>query len=156
MNMPVKPDIKIGRKRGVVGVIVRGDEFLVIRRSLHVTAPGKLCFPGGTMEKGESEQQTLVREMMEETALKVTPVQLCWRSVTPWGTSLAWWQATIPLDAVPVPDPSEVEECFWMNTERIYHAKDSLPSLPAFMDACLRGEVDLIGTQFSLSNQNPK
>ena len=33
-----------------------------------VTAPGKLCLPGGAIEKGETEEQALVREMQEELA----------------------------------------------------------------------------------------
>jgi 8-oxo-dGTP pyrophosphatase MutT (NUDIX family) len=71
---------KIGKKRGVVGVIKREDRFLIIRRSKFVTAPRKLCLPGGTMEKGETEIDTLVREMKEELSIDVTPVRLCWRS----------------------------------------------------------------------------
>ena len=47
-----KPDMNIvqqdpSRKRGVVGVIFRGDRLLVIRRSMTVAAPGLLCLPGG-------------------------------------------------------------------------------------------------------------
>lgn len=138
-----KPDARLGQKRGVVGVIARGDKLLVIRRSLTVTAPGKLCLPGGTMEKGESETDTLVREMQEELAIDVVPVRLCWRSVTPWGTLLAWWLATIDEDVVPTANPDEVAEFFWMTHEEIFHATDALPSLPAFVEACSRGEICL-------------
>ncbi len=131
------------KKRGVVAVILRDERFLVIRRSQTVTAPGKLCMPGGTMETGESETDTLVREMQEELALEVTPVRLCWRSVTPSGTTLAWWLATIGPEVTPVPFPEEVEEYFWMTQEEIHHAKDALPSLPDFVQACSTGEIQL-------------
>ncbi|TWT54115.1 hypothetical protein Pla22_17500 [Rubripirellula amarantea] len=141
LNVPVS---QIGKKRGVVGVILREDKFLVIRRSQTVTAPGKLCLPGGTMEKGESEVDTLVREMREELTLDVTPVRLCWRSVTPWGTTLAWWLAQIEDHVVPVPDPIEVAEYFWMTHEEVYTAKDALPSLPAFIDAVSAGEIQIV------------
>ncbi|MEM6691807.1 MAG: NUDIX domain-containing protein [Planctomycetota bacterium] len=137
------PKSRIGRKRGVVGVIRRDGKFLIIRRSRHVTAPLKLCLPGGTMEAGESEEQTLVREMKEELSIDVSPVRLCWRSITPWGTTLAWWQADLDPDVTPVPDPSEVAEYHWMSEEDIYFAKDMLPSLPAFIDAIASGEVQL-------------
>ncbi|MEM0927213.1 MAG: NUDIX domain-containing protein, partial [Planctomycetota bacterium] len=84
---PIKPRTR--RKRGVVGVIFRNSRLLVIRRALRVTAPGKLCLPGGAIEQGETEEQALVREMQEELGIDVIPRLLCFRSVTSWGTNLA-------------------------------------------------------------------
>lgn len=141
-NAKTPPDA-FGKKRGVVGVIFRDERLLIIRRSLTVTAPGKLCLPGGTIEKGETESETLVREMMEELAIDVDPIRLCWRSVTPWGTTLAWWLARLDEQITPVPNPDEVSEFHWMTPQQIRTAKGMLPSLPAFMDAWDRGDVDL-------------
>lgn len=130
-------------KRGVVGVIVREERLLIIRRSLTVTAPGKLCLPGGSIEAGETESEALVREMREELSINVDPVRLCWRSVTPWGTNLAWWLADLDLAVIPVPNPEEVSEFHWMNMDEICTATDMLPSLPAFVRAIRCGEVEL-------------
>ncbi len=116
---------------------------LIIRRSLTVTAPGKLCLPGGGVEEGESECEAMVREMQEELAIDVAPVRLCWRSVTPWGTHLAWWVAELEATIEPVPNPDEVAEVHWMNVDQICAAADMLPSLPAFIEAMRRGDVDL-------------
>ncbi len=137
------PVDNFGRKRGVVGVIFREQRLLIIRRSMTVTAPGKLCLPGGTIEEGESESETLVREMQEELAIDVEPVRLCWRSVTPWGTTLAWWLARLDHQITPVPFPDEVSEYFWMTTAELRTTKGVLPSLPAFVAAWERGEIDL-------------
>ena len=134
------------RKRGVVGVIFRQQQLLIIRRSIHVTAPGRLCLPGGGIEEGESEQQALVREMMEELAIDVTPVRRCWRSVTSWGTNLAWWLADLSPEIDPVANPEEVAEVHWMDRDKIRNAQDVLASLPAFIDAVERGEIDLAST----------
>ncbi len=131
------------RKRGVVGVILRADRLLIIRRSLTVTAPGKLCLPGGGIEAGESEPEALVREMDEELAIEVAPVRLCWRSVTPWGTNLAWWLAKLDQNAEPVANPAEVAEVHWLSRNEIRSADGILPSLPPFVDAWERGDVDL-------------
>ncbi|TWU60820.1 hypothetical protein Poly51_11010 [Rubripirellula tenax] len=138
-----RPADNFGRKRGVVGVIFRDERLLIIRRSLTVTAPGKLCLPGGTMELGEVEHETLVREMQEELAIDVDPVRLCWRSVTPWGTILAWWLARLDQDVTPVPYEPEVSEYFWMKPDELNSVNDVLPSLPAFVAAWRRGEIDL-------------
>jgi (d)CTP diphosphatase len=131
------------RKRGVVGVILRSDRVLIIRRSLTVAAPGKLCLPGGGIEVGETESVALVREMQEELAIDVAPIRLCWRSITPWGTNLAWWLADLDHSTTPVANPLEVAEYFWMTREEIRTARDMLPSLPTFVDAWERGEIDL-------------
>lgn len=142
MNSPhVKPSTR--RKRGVVGVIFREARLLIIRRALTVTAPGKLCLPGGAIESGETEQQALVREMQEELAIGVTPMELCYRSVTAWGTNLAWWHADLEHTQSPTANPDEVAEVFWMSRDEVRNAKDMLPSLPPFLEAWEQGEIDL-------------
>lgn len=130
-------------RRGVVGIIMRDDAFLVIRRSQTVAAPGLLCFAGGGIEPGESESEALVREMQEELALHVEPVARVWRSITAWGTQLAWWTARIAPDAEPVPNPAEVEAFMWMRREELATAARMLPSLPQFLEAWGRGELSL-------------
>lgn len=132
------------RRRGVVGVIFREDRLLVIRRSLTVVAPGLLCLPGGGIEEGETESEALVREMQEELAIKVTPKRLCWRSTTSWNTKLAWWIAELDPTVTPVANPDEVAEVHWLRREEILEAEDMLPSLPKFLDAWERGEIDLV------------
>jgi len=131
------------RRRGVVGVIFREERLLIIRRSLTVAAPGKLCLPGGGIEVGESESEALVREMQEELSIDVTPVRRCWRSVTSWGTNLAWWIADLEEESTPVANPDEVAEVHWMTRDQIRTAREMLPSLPTFVDAWERGEIDL-------------
>jgi len=140
MNQP-KPATH--RKRGVVGVIFRDERLLIIRRSLTVAAPGKLCLPGGGIETGESESAALVREMQEELAIDVDPIHLCWRSVTPWGTNLAWWHAHLEDHVTPIANPDEVAEIHWMERDEVRAAMGMLPSLPTFVDAWERGEVNL-------------
>ena len=140
MNQP-KPTT--GRRHGVVGVIFRQQRLLIIRRSMTVLAPGKLCLPGGGIEAGESESEALVREMQEELAIDVDPVRLCWRSVTPMGTKLAWWLAHLDDQVAPVANPDEVAEVHWMTREEIRSANGMLPCLPTFVDAWERGDIDL-------------
>jgi ADP-ribose pyrophosphatase YjhB (NUDIX family) len=60
---------------GVGGVVVVDGRALLIRRG---KAPlrGRWSIPGGTVERGESLEQALVREMREETGLEVRPLEL--------------------------------------------------------------------------------
>ena len=132
------------RRRGVVGVIFREDRLLVIRRSLTVVAPGLLCLPGGGIEEGETESEALVREMQEELTIDVTPKRLCWRSTTSWDTELAWWIADLDPTITPIANPDEVAEVHWLRREEIREADDMLPSLPKFLDAWERGEINFV------------
>lgn len=130
-------------RRGVVAVILREERFLVIRRSQHVRAPGMHCFPGGAIEAGESEEQALSRELAEELELDAQPVRKIWESVTPWNVALAWWQANIAADAVPQPNPLEVEAYFWLAAEEIRLLPDLLASNQEFLDAWLSGDFQM-------------
>lgn len=56
----------------VVGVILKGNKFLVERRRLDEKVdPGIVCLPGGHVRKGESNEEALKREMLEELGIKV-------------------------------------------------------------------------------------
>lgn len=59
-----------------VAAILRGDEVLIARRADHAHQGGLLEFPGGKVEPGETVQAALVREIDEETGLKVAEASL--------------------------------------------------------------------------------
>jgi len=128
-------------RSGVVAVIVRGDRFLVIRRADHVEAPGAFCFPGGAVEPGETEPQTLCRELAEELGVEVEPVACVWRSVTAWQVSLAWWTAMLGENAQVRPNASEVASAHWLTANELRVTADLLSSNHEFLDAIDRGEV---------------
>jgi mutator protein MutT len=59
----------------VGGVVVRDGTVLLVRRG---KAPlyGRWVVPGGTVELGETLEEALVREMEEETGLRVEPLEI--------------------------------------------------------------------------------
>ena len=130
-------------RRGVVAVVFRDERLLIIRRSMTVRAPGLICLPGGGIEIGETEREALIREMQEELAIDVKPVRECWRSVTRWGTELSWWLSELDEQVQPTANPEEVAEVFWMTADEIRNLPDMLPSLPEFLSAVERGEIEL-------------
>jgi (d)CTP diphosphatase len=135
--MPHQPNNK-NERRGVIGVIRRSDKYLVIRRSLTESAPGKICFPGGGIEAGESEEQALLREIEEEVGIaNAEAVRRVWECRTPSGIRLGWWEARIPDDATAIPNPEEASECFWWTEEEMRACGDLLPTNLAFLDAII-------------------
>jgi 8-oxo-dGTP diphosphatase len=136
-NRPPVPE------RGVAIVILQGDQFLVIRRSMQVRAPGTYCFPGGLIEAGETEEQAVIREMVEELGSPAAPVRRLWRSVTPWGVELAWWLAELAPDSVLAANPAEVDSWHWHTTDEMLALSDLLESNRAFLGALRRGDISL-------------
>lgn len=59
---------KAGKLTKKVGSIIKsGDKYLAIIRE-----GKKPCFPGGSVDSGETTRQAIVREVLEETGAKVT------------------------------------------------------------------------------------
>lgn len=56
--------------RAVAGVIQRGDRYLIGQRLPDDKYGGLWEFPGGKIEPGESDQQCLERELMEELGVE--------------------------------------------------------------------------------------
>ena len=134
---PIQPD---GRLHGVVAAIRREDgRWLLIRRSTHVAAPGKVCFPGGGVEVGEDRAIALVREIQEELGVTIRPVKQCWnwespdRPLTLWG-----WLAEIVSGELR-PDPMEVAEVLWLTAEEAVGHPDALETNRGFVACLLNG-----------------
>jgi 8-oxo-dGTP diphosphatase len=60
---------------GVGGVVIRGNCVLLIRRGRE-PLKGEWSIPGGMVELGESLKEGVAREVLEETGLKVRPMEV--------------------------------------------------------------------------------
>jgi 8-oxo-dGTP diphosphatase len=59
----------------VSAAIVRDDRVLIVRRA-RTPAHGLYTLPGGGVELGETLEEAVIREVREETALDIAPVEL--------------------------------------------------------------------------------
>lgn len=118
-----------GRVHGVVAAILRGDgRWLCVRRSRHVAAPLKVCFPGGGVDAGESQEQALVREIREELGIVVRPVERTWTQViADRDLVLHGWRCEHLHGAVR-PDPREIDEVLWLTSREAVAHPDAMPS----------------------------
>ena len=58
--------------RVVCAIIIKDDKVFICRRSANKSLAGYWEFPGGKVESGEKEKDSLTRELMEELQMKVT------------------------------------------------------------------------------------
>ncbi len=61
--------------QSVTGVVIKDDKVLLARHTYGV-GKGMLIIPGGYVNVGETPQDALVREFMEETRIEVRPVSI--------------------------------------------------------------------------------
>ncbi len=139
MSRPRQPD---GRVHGVVIACRDTDgRFLCIRRSATVSVPLKVCFPGGTIEAGETQEAAAVREMREELGIEIRPIQCVWRWDFP-HTELTLWGWTADWDhQEPIADPREVAEILWLHGTEAAEHPDAMPTNKHFIDALCRTSV---------------
>src|SRR5215212_10482027 len=92
-----RPRQSDGRVHGVAVAVRRADgKWLMVRRSGNVGSPHKVCFTGGTVEAGESQEEAVVREMKEELGLTVRPIERVWKHVFPDKPLTLWgWIAEV-------------------------------------------------------------
>jgi len=60
---------------GIYGIIIKGNKILLIDKK-GGPYDGKLDLPGGSMEFGETPEETLKREILEETGLEIKKYEL--------------------------------------------------------------------------------
>ena len=135
--------ITLPNRQAAVAVIQDGNKFLTILRSETVRAPGKICFPGGGVEPGETIAEALVREMQEELSIEVEAGETIWRSDSVRGFELHWCMATIKLNQVITPNPFEVASIQWLTGMEMLDLPNLLDTNREFLDALDSNEFSL-------------
>ncbi|MFV8188911.1 NUDIX domain-containing protein [Streptomyces sp. AF1B] len=105
------------RREAIVAVLRRGDRVLAIRRGAAVSRPGYWQPLSGKIEPGETQEQAVAREVMEEVGLTVSPGAKVWESETDDGTFVLYWWTADASDGEVVPDPVEVAETRWVTPQ---------------------------------------
>lgn len=94
--------IMAGKIDAIAAIIERDGRFLFGKRSsAKATAPGYWCPISGRVESGESQAEAVVREVLEETGLRVRALSKVAECDTHDGHALIHWWRALPLDDVP-------------------------------------------------------
>lgn len=115
-------------RRGAIGVLTRGEECLVVRRSMQVAKGGYWCFPGGHVEPGETSRAAIRRELAEELGIIVEPrCRLGSLRVHDTRHVLAVWLVH-QIAGELRPAVTEIDEYRWLPWSAIESLNPGLPS----------------------------
>lgn len=107
------------RRDGVVIVLQRNQRFLVGQRAAHKPAGGYWTQISGKVEPGETQQQTVVREAMEELGCVVRPLQKLQELPSANGKFLLhYWRAEI-IEGEPAICDDENVQLRWLSVSEL-------------------------------------
>lgn len=98
-----------------VGVIVTNNAKVLLVKHNYGSAKGKYLNPGGFLKEGELPEEAAVREVFEETGIKVAPTGMIAVRCSSNG-----WYMVFKADYVegePCSNPEENDEAVFMNIE---------------------------------------
>lgn len=109
-------------KNHAVIVLRKGDKVLFIQRSAtKKSLPNKWAFPSGTMEAGETPEETAVREAREELSVDVVVEKLLASVDVPeFGSRLHFLLCAQVSDGDMVCDPGEIQAVKWRSLEEFF------------------------------------
>jgi 8-oxo-dGTP pyrophosphatase MutT (NUDIX family) len=113
----------------IAAIIEREGRFLLGKRSpLRQSAPGYWCPISGRVEPGESRADAVVREVREETGLRVSALHEVAQCDTHDGTAIIHWWRTQLLDDAPAQLANdEHTELRWLTPEELQRLEPTFP-----------------------------
>jgi len=120
----------------VVGCFLEHDgKFVLLRRHSHKPEGGTLGLPGGKVEPGESDQQAVIRELIEETGYSVKNDELELLGEFSFETSegkpyvYVTYKVQLDADHDVVLEDSAHSEFMWLTPEECYGRTDLIKDL---------------------------
>lgn len=106
--MPTSPEPLV-----VLGIVLDGHgHVLLVRRR----GEERWIFPGGQIEPGERETETVAREVMEESGVKCQASTFIGRRAHPEsGRNIAYWLCRPLSEQITVADTNEIAEAKWIS-----------------------------------------
>ena len=135
------------------GIVIRQGKVLLARHT-YGTGKGKLIVPGGYVKIGETPQDALKREFLEETGIVVEPKEIIAIRFNSHDWYIAFRAEYISGEAVS--DHDENDEVLWMETGEAL-LRDDVPDLTKKLIQCALSEsVGLVPLPYQGNPKNGK
>lgn len=118
--------------QSVTGVVIRDHKVLLARHTYGI-GKNRLIIPGGYVEKGETPQEALKREYMEETNIVVDPRQIIGIRFNMKDWYVAFYAEYVSGE--PRSDHKENSEVVWMDIDEALSRED-VPDLTKKLIVC--------------------
>lgn len=130
------------KDHGVVVIIKQHQKILLLKDSRNLML-GKWGPPHGRCEvTDESEKASVIREVREETNLKVRPVRKLWTTKADTKVkTVSFWEAVIDAGELKI-DPKESSECGWFTVDEALQL-DLYPGTKNFLDLVKDNQIIL-------------
>ncbi len=125
---PVEPSRHAEARPASVLMAIVDDprpRFLMTRRHESISAPGQICFPGGTREAGDRDAvDTAIRETFEETGVAreaIEPLGVLGRYYSHSGHEITPVVGLLHPPFTLTPQPEEVDEIVYLTAAGAFH-----------------------------------
>lgn len=118
-------------RRAVVGIIRQGKRILIAKKKgFGELLSGKWHIPGGGIENDENDEEALIREMFEETNLKIKPIKYLGTHLTKTPTEVWWYECELVSGKAKA--GSDISDIKWVNIDQVSNlcAKESVNLWP--------------------------
>lgn len=137
--------------QSVTAVVIKDNKILLARHT-YGAGKGKLIVPGGYVNIGESPQQAVVREYLEETGIKIEPKDI----IGVRFNSHDWYIAFSAeyISGEPKSDNDENSEVIWLDVNEALQ-RDDVPELTKrLLESALNNHSPLKTKPFTSSEKN--
>ena len=140
-------------EKSVTGVVIREGKVLLARHT-YGAGKGLLIVPGGYIQRGETPEQAVSREILEETGITAVP-----KGVIGIRFNMHDWYVVFRAEYVSGEarsDGDENSEVVWLETEKALEAEDVADLTKQLIRAALSGNEMPVGSFNSRGNHAPE
>lgn len=137
--------------QSVTGVVIKDNKVLLARHT-YGGGKGLLIVPGGYVNEGETPQDALVREYMEETKVTVKPLDIIGIRFNMHDWYIAFRAEYVSGDATS--DHEENSEVLWVDVEEAL-AREDVPELTKkLIESAVKQEAGLHKEEYNGSTKH--